>query len=898
MKNPVNFKGFFAFATKRLRCCPGLLKLLIALISLNAGVIYSQVGVHTDFPDASSAMDISASNKGLLIPRVTLSENLDDPSPVSSPAVGLLVFNSGSNQEMGFYYWDGSLWVPLAGGGGGGDGWLLTGNSGTEVGTNFIGTTDGEDLAIYTNATERMRVVSNGQVVIDSTAARYSSNLFTVFGNTTQNYAINAFSPFVGVYAVADVYGMMPRVNNSAGTPLYSKNTSPTGYGAWTIGSNQSAGYWSSRSAGLCSRGNDGIQSWGLGADGIGITAMGPGVNPAIIPGGVGGTFAGAFGIYGRSTNGLSNGTGIIGVGNNLTSSYYLAGGSGGAFTGNDGVFGKSINVNGTGVIGLGNNINSAPIIINNGSGGAFTGLNIGAGGWGAINGLIGWGTNATTGTGITGAGNNLPSPVLPGGGGGAFNGTGIGTASWAVSATGTGVLGAGNNAVITPLATGSGGAFTGNDGLYGKGILSTGTGVIGAGNNQGPAILPTGSGGAFVGNDGLYSKGSLANGTGIISLGSNASVYTVDAVNGSGGSFTGYHGSISFANNVSAGTGVIGAGNNVAYVTLATGGGGAFVGSNNGAYAKASGSAGTGIIGVGNNIAAGTTFASGSGGAFTGTVCGVAGYATQAAGTPYGVYGSYTGGGNFDGVGVYGYSWPSNNYGIGVYGMGRKYGVYFSGGLAGTGTKSFVIDHPLDPENKILKHFAIESPEVLNMYRGNVVLNTNGEATIQLPDYFTSININFSYDLTPVGKPAPDLFIKNEINSDGIFTISGGNPNQKISWVVYAERNDLYMQQEGTRDVVINKDEREKGKYLMPNLYNQPPEKGIYYVEPNKEILMGSDKDRSVKSDLTILEIEKKSVLPSLELDTIGVRQLQELPEGEFKKIEDEKVPDKVQKK
>lgn len=894
MKNPVNFKGFFVYVKMHQLCGPGLLKLIIAFILLNAEVIYAQVGVHTDFPDASSAMDISATNKGLLIPRVTLSENLDSPSPVSSPAVGLLVFNSGSNQEKGFYYWNGSLWMPLAGGGGSGDGWLLTGNSGTEVGTNFIGTTDAQDFAVYTNATERMRVISNGQVVIDSTAARNSSSLFSVFGNTSQNYAINAYSPFVGVYALADVYGMMPRVNNSAGTPLYTKNTSPTGYGAWTIGSNQSAGYWSSRSAGLCSRGNDGIQCWGLGSGGIGIVSIAPGLEPAIIPNS-GGTFAGAWGIYARSTNGLSNGTGVIGVGNNLTLSYYLAGGGGGAFTGLDGVFGKSVNVNGTGVIGLGNNINSAPIIMNNGSGGAFTGSNVGAGGWGATNGLIGWGTNAATGTGITGAGNNLQSPTLPAGGGGAFSGTGVGSASWAVSATGTGVMGAGNNAVVTPLATGSGGAFTGNDGLYAKGTLANGTGVIGAGNNILPAILPTGSGGAFVGNDGLYCKASLSSGTGIISLGSNASSYTVDAVNGSGGSFIGYHGLISSANNANAGTGVIGAGNDVAYLTLATGGGGSFAGTNNGAFAKATGTAGTGIIGVGNNIAAATTYAGGSGGAFTGTVCGVAGYATQAAGTSFGVYGSYTGGGAFDGVGVYGYSWPNNNYGIGVYGMGRKYGVYFSGGLAGTGTKSFVIDHPLDPENKILKHFAIESPEVLNMYRGNIVLNTNGEATIQLPDYFMSININFSYNLTPVGKPAPGLFIKNEINSDGIFTISGGNPNQKISWVVYAERNDLYMQQEGTRDVEINKDERERGKYLMPNLYNQPPEKGIYYVEPNKEIQTTGDKDRSVKSDLTILELEQKSLLPGLKLDTLEVRQLQELPAGELKMVEDEFAPDKV---
>ena len=156
------------------------------------------------------------------------------------------------------------------------------------------------------------------------------------------------------------------------------------------------------------------------------------------------------------------------------------------------------------------------------------------------------------------------------------------------------------------------------------------------------------------------------------------------------------------------------------------------------------------------------------------------------------------------------------------------------NGNLGASGTKTFVIDHPLDPENKILRHFAIESPEVLNMYRGNVVLDEEGNATIQLPDYFMAINIDFSYDLTPIGQKAPDLFVKEEINDNGIFEISGGNPNQKISWVVYAERNDLYMQQETQRDVEIEKDESERGKYLMPELYNQPPEKGIFYNETN----------------------------------------------------------------
>lgn len=504
MKNLARIKRIYRLPRMNLHCGPGTLKLLIVYILLNGPSLIAQVGVHTDFPDASSAMDISASNKGLLIPRVTLSENLDDPSPVVSPAIGLLVFNSGSNQEMGFYYWDGSLWVPLAGGGGStSDGWSLTGNYGTQVGDNFIGTTDEEDFAVYTNAMERMRVLANGQVVIDSTAAKYANNLFTVFGNATQNYAINAYSNNVGMYAYAGIYGMVPRVNNATSWPLFAKNLNASGYGAWTIGSNQTNGYYGGRSAGLCSRGQDGIHSYGLSAGGIGIIAMGNGLDPAVIAD-AGGTFVGAWGVYGRSTNAFSNGTGIIGVGNNLTSSYYLAGGSGGAFTGHDGLFGKSIYANGTGVIGLGNNIGTAPAVLDAGSGGAFTGTVNGAGGWGGTNGLIGWGTNTSDGIGVLGAGNGLAAPILSGGGGGAFLGTAIGSASWAASATGTGVVGAGNNATAAIYTgIGSGGAFTGTlAGAVAWGTdVTNGIGVIGAGNDAAPTLPSAGGcGGAFTG--------------------------------------------------------------------------------------------------------------------------------------------------------------------------------------------------------------------------------------------------------------------------------------------------------------------------------------------------------------------------------------------------------------
>jgi len=199
---------------------------------------------------------------------------------------------------------------------------------------------------------------------------------------------------------------------------------------------------------------------------------------------------------------------------------------------------------------------------------------------------------------------------------------------------------------------------------------------------------------------------------------------------------------------------------------------------------------------------------------------------------------GTYSGAaGNYDGIGVLGIFAPAANYGYGVVGQGNWYGIYANGNSGATGTKSFQIDHPKDPENKYLRHYSMESPEVLNMYRGNIILDANGEATVTLPDYFDAININFSYHLTSIGAQA-NLYIKEEVKNNQ-FKIAGGNPNQKASWQVFAERNDLYIQKNPeSKAVEVDKKIDDKGLYLKPELYNQPEEKGIfhrYQAQPSK---------------------------------------------------------------
>ena len=111
--------------------------LLIVITSLHA-----QVGIGTISPNASSMLDITSTNSGLLIPRIPL-VSATDLSIITSPITSLLVYNSGFAPN-GYYYWNGSIWVQLAVGSN--TDWSLTGNTGTSSATNFFGTTDDVDI--------------------------------------------------------------------------------------------------------------------------------------------------------------------------------------------------------------------------------------------------------------------------------------------------------------------------------------------------------------------------------------------------------------------------------------------------------------------------------------------------------------------------------------------------------------------------------------------------------------------------------------------------------------------------------------------------------------------------------------------------------------------------------
>jgi hypothetical protein len=126
------------------------------------------------------------------------------------------------------------------------------------------------------------------------------------------------------------------------------------------------------------------------------------------------------------------------------------------------------------------------------------------------------------------------------------------------------------------------------------------------------------------------------------------------------------------------------------------------------------------------------------------------------------------------------------------------------------------------------------------------VICDALGNATVELPDYFDEININFSYILTAVGGAAPELHVSKEISGNQ-FNISGGKAGLKVSWQVSAQRNDIYMQANPFNAEQM-KPERKRGTYMYPKGYGLDESKLILNTTMlNKMVTMGkSDTERT----------------------------------------------------
>lgn len=153
---------------------------IAVLLSALSQISFSQsVGIGTTAftPAASCMLEIQSTTKGLLIPRVALSQTTV-AAPVTAPATSLIVFNTSTINDVtpGYYYWTGVYWARIFDVSNGKP-WLLSGNAGTTPGTDFLGTTDARDLVVKTNNTEWMRVSSAGNVGIGTASPSQKLNV-------------------------------------------------------------------------------------------------------------------------------------------------------------------------------------------------------------------------------------------------------------------------------------------------------------------------------------------------------------------------------------------------------------------------------------------------------------------------------------------------------------------------------------------------------------------------------------------------------------------------------------------------------------------------------------------------------------------------------------------------
>ncbi|MVO09503.1 hypothetical protein GOQ30_10070 [Flavobacterium sp. TP390] len=103
-------------------------------------LLQAQVGINTTSPHSSSILDITATDKGLLVPRISIT-NLNNSAPVTSPAVSLFVYNTNISTGVGFYYWNGTQWIPFSGVSD--NDWVIIGNNmyNGNIGNVGVGTT-------------------------------------------------------------------------------------------------------------------------------------------------------------------------------------------------------------------------------------------------------------------------------------------------------------------------------------------------------------------------------------------------------------------------------------------------------------------------------------------------------------------------------------------------------------------------------------------------------------------------------------------------------------------------------------------------------------------------------------------------------------------------------------
>jgi len=188
--------------------------------------ITAQVGIGTISPNSDALLDVDASstNGGILLPRIALTST-SSPSPLSADVAGMIVYNTATAGDVtpGFYYNDGSDWMRLANN----DDWKLTGNTGTNSGTNFIGTTDAQDVVIKANSIERVRVGTT-ETVVNEDGNSYNFRVET--DNDTNTIFVDGANDNVGIGTNAPASDVKLEVNGGNTNAIFGYSNNVGGY--------------------------------------------------------------------------------------------------------------------------------------------------------------------------------------------------------------------------------------------------------------------------------------------------------------------------------------------------------------------------------------------------------------------------------------------------------------------------------------------------------------------------------------------------------------------------------------------------------------------------------------------------------------------------------------------
>ncbi len=161
--------------------------LLVFIITTNICVAQN-VGIGTNTPDASALLDIRSLSKGVLVPRMTIERR----NTILNPAKGLLLFVV---DDSSYYFNAGTPTIPewqkfLTSN----NVWNTTGNAGTDQASNFIGTTDNNDIVFKRNNVNAGRIGSSNTRIGTNTLASETGFNNTIIGSNAGNNLQNGIA--------------------------------------------------------------------------------------------------------------------------------------------------------------------------------------------------------------------------------------------------------------------------------------------------------------------------------------------------------------------------------------------------------------------------------------------------------------------------------------------------------------------------------------------------------------------------------------------------------------------------------------------------------------------------------------------------------------------------------